>query len=274
MEAQPHSPGRVEARHHAIAAGKHLALEVRRDSAHLVVHRRHYRDRVLHRVDVRELLRDLADAGKALLDGFVPQVVELEEHVVGVLAHPAPFLDLGRHRARDHVARGQVLHGRRIALHEALAVLVEEISALAAHALGDEDAGARHAGRVELPELHVLERDAGARGHAEAVAGVDERIGGRVEDASRPAGREEHRLGVEDHDLAGLHLERGDTHHLPFGIADEVERHPLHEELRAGVHVALVERVQHRVAGAVGRAAAALHRPLAEILRMPPNGRW
>src|SRR5690242_14826849 len=82
------------------------------------------------------------------------------------------------------VARGEVLHGRRVALHEALAVLVEEITALAAHALGDEHAGARDAGRVELPELHVLERDAGARRHAEPIAGVDERVGRRMEDAA------------------------------------------------------------------------------------------
>jgi hypothetical protein len=31
---------------------------------------------------------------------------------------------------------------------------------------------------VELPELHVLQRDAGARRHAQPVAGVDERAGG------------------------------------------------------------------------------------------------
>jgi hypothetical protein len=60
--------------------------------------------------------------------------------------------------ARDHVARGEVLHRRRVALHEALAVLVQEVAALATHALGDEHARARHARRVELPELHVLER--------------------------------------------------------------------------------------------------------------------
>ena len=38
------------------------------------------------------------------------------------------------------------------------------------------------------------------------------------------------------------------------------------------LHVPLVERVQHRVAGAVGGAARALHRALAEILRVAAEG--
>ena len=43
----------------------------------------------------------------------------------------------------------------------------------------------------------------------------------------------------------------------PSCVADQVERHPLDEELRVRAHVLLVERVQHRVAGAVGRGARA-----------------
>ena len=76
-------------------------------------------------------------------------------------------------------------------------------------------------------------------------------------------------------DLAGLHLQRDDAEHVAVGVADEVERHPLDEELRVRAHVALVERVQHRVAGAVGggarRAAPAFSPKFAEC---PPNGRW
>ena len=69
------------------------------------------------------------------------------------------FLDLLVHR-RDTTSREAILEVGRVALHEALAVRVEEDAALAAHALGDEHARARHARRMELPELHVLERDA------------------------------------------------------------------------------------------------------------------
>ena len=105
-----------------------------------------------------------------------------------MLAAATAFLDLGGHGARDDVSAGEVLIVRRIALHEALAVLVQEIAALAAHALGDEHASARHPGRVELPELHVLQRQSGAGDHAEAVARVDECIGRRPIDAAGAAG--------------------------------------------------------------------------------------
>ena len=75
----------------------------------------------------------------------------------------APFADLDGHGARDDVARGEVLGVGRIALHEALALGIGEVAALAAHALGDQHAGAEDAGRVELDELHVLQA-AGRRG--------------------------------------------------------------------------------------------------------------
>ena len=56
--------------------------------------------------------------------------------------------------------------------------------------------------------------------------------------------------------------------HVAVGIADQVERHPFDEELGARAHVALVQRVQQRVAGTVGRGAGALDRLLAEVGRV------
>ena len=53
--------------------------------------------------------------------------------------------------------------------------------------------------------------------------------------------------------------------HVALGVADQVERHPLDEEVGARLDVLLVQRVQHRVAGAVGRGAGALHRLLAVV---------
>jgi hypothetical protein len=55
------------------------------------------------------------------------------------------------------------------------------------------------------------------------------------------------------------------SEHLAFGVANQVERHPLDEELRIGLDVALVHRMQHRVAGAVGGGAGTTYRFLAEI---------
>ena len=203
---------RVEPGHHGLGVAAlrhhHLAVIIGRDAAHLVMAGRHHRDRVLDRVHVGELLGDLADAGQALADGFLAQVVELEQDAVAVLAGAAAFLDLGRHRARHDIAAREVLGVRRIALHEALAVLVEEVAALSAHALRDQHARARHAGRMELPELHVLERNSGARRHAQAVTGIDESVGAGGKDAPGAAGGENRRLRLQDHHLARLHLER------------------------------------------------------------------
>jgi hypothetical protein len=51
------------------------------------------------------------------------------------------------------------------------------------------------------------------------------------EDAAGTAGGEDGRLGLEERDLAGLHLQRDHADHGAVGVADQVERHPLDEEL-------------------------------------------
>ena len=117
-------------------------------------------------------------------------MVQLEQHVILVLAAAAALLDLLIHGARHDIARREVLQIRCVALHEALAIAVEQNAALAPHALGDQHAGAGHGRRMELPELHVFERDPCARCHPQAVAGVDEGIGAVGEDATCSTGRE------------------------------------------------------------------------------------
>jgi ribosomal protein L27 len=94
------------------------------------------------------------------------------------LTNAAPFADFQRHRTRDDVAAGQILGRRRVALHETLAFGVGEIAAFAARALGDQHARAVDAGRVELHEFHVLQRQAGTQHHAAAVAGAGVGRGG------------------------------------------------------------------------------------------------
>src|SRR5262245_56388206 len=130
-----------------------------------------------------------------------PEMVELEQQIVGVRTGAPALLDLGRHRARHDVAAREVFRRRRVAFHEALARLVEEIAALAAHPLGDEHPGAGDAGRVELPELHVLEGDSGPRGHAETVAGTDERVRRRRVNTAGATGGEQRRPRLEHRDL-------------------------------------------------------------------------
>ena len=114
---------------------------------------------------------DLGDARQPLGEDFRIEMVEMQEDVILLRADAAAFADFDGHRAGDDVARGEVLGGRRVALHEALAFGIDQIGAFAARALGDQHAGAVDAGRMELHELHVLERQAGAQHHGVAVAG-------------------------------------------------------------------------------------------------------
>ena len=173
---------------------------------------------------------------------------------------PQPaYLDFLVHRAGHEVARCQVLQGGRIALHETLAIAVEQDGAFAAAAFGQQHARAGHAGGVELPELHVFQRNAGTCGHAQAVTGVDEGVGRCCKDTACTAGGQQGGLGFEDVQVAGFHFQRRHAHHVAVGVADQVQGHPLHEEVGLGLDVLLVQRVQHGVASAVGCGAGTLH---------------
>ena len=86
---------------------------------------------------------------------------EMKVDVILLRPMAAALADLDGHGAADHVARRQVLHGRRIALHEPLALGVGQVAAFATRPLGDQAAGAVDAGGVELHELHVLQRQPG-----------------------------------------------------------------------------------------------------------------
>ena len=153
---------------------------------------------------------------------------------------------------------------RRVALHEALALGVGEIAALAARAFGDQAAGAVDAGRVELDELHVLQRQPGAQHHGVAVAGAGVGGGAGEIGAAVAAGREDRHVGAEAVDGAVVELERDHAAAAAF-VHDEVDGEVLDEELGLMPQRLAVERVQHGVAGAVGRGAGALRDALAVI---------
>ena len=174
-------------------------------------------------------------------------MIEVQVDVVLVLADAAAFADLDGHRARDHVARGEVLGRRRIALHEALAFGIDEIAAFAARAFGDQAAGAVDAGRMELHELHVLQRQAGAQHHGVAVAGAGMRRGAGEIGAAIAAGREDRHLRAEAVDRAVVELERDHAAAAALVVHDQVDREILDEELG-------------RVLAATGRRACAAWR--------------
>ena len=162
----------------------------------------------------------------------------------------------------------------RVALHEALALGVGEIAALAASALGDQHSDAVKTGRVELDELHVLQRQAGAQHHRIAVAGLRVRAGAREIAAAVSAGGDHHGLGAEAMDRAVVEIERDDPA-ADAVLHDQVEREIFDEEVGVLLQALLIERVEHRVAGAVGGGAGALRRRPSPIFWViPPNARW
>ena len=67
---------------------------------------------------------------------------------------------------------------------------------------------------MELPHLDVLHREAGAQRHADAVAGVDQRVGGGGEDAAGTAGSEYGGLGADVDDFTGFDADRDDADHI------------------------------------------------------------
>ena len=79
-------------------------------------------------------------------------------------------------------------------------------------------------GRVELDELDVGARHAGPQGHGEAVPRRLERVGGRGEELTRAAGRQQHvvRADLVDRTVVG----QRDHAHARAVLHEEVEREP------------------------------------------------
>src|SRR5690606_28032958 len=162
------------------------------------------------------------------------------------------FLD---HGAGDHVAAGQILGVGRIALHEALAMHVDQVTTLAAATFGHQYASTGNTGRVELPHLDVLHRHAGTQGHADTVTGIDQGVGGRGVDAAGTAGGQHDRLGADVHGLAVFDADGDDTNDGAVLVRHQINRIPLVEERGAGLEVGLIQGVQQRMAGTVRSGA-------------------
>ncbi len=192
-------------------------------------------------------------------------MVEVQEDMVFLLADAAAFAHFDRHRARNHVARGEILGGWRIALHEALAFGIDEIAAFAARAFGDEAARAVDAGRMELDELHVLQRQSGAQRHGAAVAGAGVRRGAGGVGAAIAAGGEDGGLGAEAMQRAVVELERDHAAAGALVVHDQVDGEIFDVEFGRVPQRLAVHGVQHGVAGAVGGGAGALRLALAVV---------
>ena len=177
-----------------------------------------------------------------------------------MFADTTTFADLHGHGARNIVARCEVFVVGRITLHKTLTLGVRQVTAFAACAFGDQTAGAVDAGRVELHELHILKRQTCACHHAATVAGAGMGRGRGEIGPAITAGRQHHHLGVEDMHGAIIELPAHHTLTLPVVGHDQVDGEILDVEFRVVLEALTIERVQDRVAGAVGGGTGALHR--------------
>ena len=82
--------------------------------------------------------------------------------MVALITTAAAFENFHHHGARNDVAACQVFGVGRVALHETLAILVDQVATFTTATFGDQRARTVNTGRVELPHFHVLHREAGA----------------------------------------------------------------------------------------------------------------
>ena len=114
---------------------QHLADHRGRNAAHQVVTGRVDRHQLGNRIDAEIGTGELGDVRQLGFEYVGAQVADIDVDVVLVRAGAASLEYLEHHRPRDDVARGQVDDRRRIALHETLAVPVEQPAAFAANRL-------------------------------------------------------------------------------------------------------------------------------------------
>ncbi len=124
---------------------------------------------------------------------------------------------------------------------------------------------------MELHELHVLQRQPGAQHHGVAVAGAGVRRGAGEVGASVAAGGEDRDVRAEAVQRAFGQVERHDAAAHAV-LHDQIDREVLDEEGRRVADRLLIERVQHRVPGAVGGGAGALGDALAVVRRHAAEG--
>src|SRR5690606_37501198 len=180
------------------------------------------------------------------------QVVELQHHVIAIRTTAVAGEDFLDHGTGNNVTTGEVLGVGRVTLHEALAMLVDQVATFTTAAFGNQYTGTGNTGGVELPHFHVLHRNAGAQGHAHAVTGVDQGVGGGGIDASSTTGGQHGGLGADVDGLAGFQTDGDDTHDSTVLVLHQVHGIPFIEEGGVVLDVVLVQGVQQRVTGTVG----------------------
>src|SRR5579885_1670690 len=199
---------RVEARQRGpLRINDDAPIQVRGDAAHSVVGRRLNRYRLGDWLNAQIVTRKVGDIRQLLGDGLRAQVRDVEVDIIFAV-YAIAILNLLDDAARNDVARGQVFERGHIAFHKVLAFAVEDLAALTARRLAQQDADFVDAGGMELVHLHILQGNAAPVGNRHAVDPAGKGVAGHTPGATIAAGREEHSLAVEGGDFARADLHR------------------------------------------------------------------
>ena len=224
--------------------GQRLTGHFGRNTAHHVVAGWDNRNRLFHRIDVREGAGQFQDARQTGLQHFFTQVVELQLGVWTPRAvTAAAFTDFDHDGTRHHVTTRQVFRIRGITLHEALAVFIQQVATFTTAAFCYQHACTGDAGRVELPHLHILHRHARADSHTDTVTGVDVGVGGGLVNTACTAGRQHGCAGFEVDHFTGFDAQRGTTNDSAIGVFHQIQRIPFGEDGGVVFQVLLIQGV-------------------------------
>ena len=229
-------------------------MNVSGDAPHHIMAGGHHRDRFFYRVHMGKGTGQFQDSRQATLQHVLPEVVQFQHDVITVRAAAAPLDNFQHHGAGNHITTGQVLGVGRVALHKSLAILVNQVAAFTAASLRHQGAGTCDARGVKLPHLNILHRKASTQCHANTVAGIDVSVSGGGVNPPRPACGKNRGLGLNVNRFARFDADGDYTNHSTVLVLHQVSGKPLVKEYSVVLHVALVQRVQQCVAGAVCRS--------------------
>ena len=251
----------------AVLQRDHLSVVIGRDPAHVVMHRRQDGNGRPGDVHSGENVGRLCDPGQAFVDHIRSQVFQVQVEVIPFRANSAPLPDFDGHGAADHVTGSQVLGIGGVTLHEPFTLRIGQVTALAAHPFGNQHTGAVNAGRMELNEFHVLQRQAGAQYHGIAVTGAGMGGGTGEISASIPPRSQDHGVGAKAVQFPLFQVPGQDSPAHTCVVHDQVDGKIFNEKFGIMLQGLLVQGMQDGVTGAVGSGAGTLRRAFTEVSR-------
>ena len=129
--------------------------------------------------------------------------------------------------------------------------------AVSSRTLSDEASSAVNAGRVELDEFQVLERESGTSDHGVSITRASMRARAAEVGASVAAGGENGLVRSEAMKRAVLHVQCHDTDALA-ALHNEIEGEVLDEEVGVVAERLAIERVEESVSGTISGSSAAV----------------